>query len=123
MGMLTREAILGTTLKQETLEVPEWGGAVVVREATAADYDAYSQSLSTAVVDEEGETQRQPNLGNASARLVVRCVFDTEGKRLFSDDDAAALGQKSSAAVERVYRKIASMSGMTRKAKAALEKN
>ena len=123
MGMLTREDILKTALKTELIEVPEWGGSVVVREAMAADYDAYSQSLSTTVIDEEGDAQRTPNLGNASARLVVRCVFDNEGKRLFTDADAEALGQKSSAAVERVYRKIAAMSGMNRKAKAALAKN
>jgi hypothetical protein len=95
---LSRDAILASrnTLRSEDVEVPEWGGIVRIREMTGSERDAWEQSL----VGAKGKI----NIENVRARLVSRCAVDESGARLFSDEDAEALGQTSAAALERVAR-------------------
>ena len=52
------------------------------------------------------------NLANVRARLVVRSVVDQAGKRIFADGDAEMLGDKSAAAVARVFDVAQRLSGM-----------
>jgi len=93
--MLTREQILGADdLPREKVEVPEWGGSVYVRTMTAAERDAFEQSLVG-----DGNTVQ---LSNVRARLAALTMVDVGGKRLFSDADVEALGQKSAAALTRI---------------------
>lgn len=91
---LSRDAILGASdLKTEVVQVEEWGGEVIIATMTGAARDAWEQSL----VGSGGKV----NTANVRARLVAACAVDEEGNRLFSDDDAEALGKKSSAALDR----------------------
>jgi hypothetical protein len=41
------------------------------------------------------------NLENIRARMLAYCALGDDGKRLFTDADAVALGQKSGAALDR----------------------
>jgi hypothetical protein len=107
---LTREAILAATdLPKELIDVPEWGGSVWVRGLTGAERDRFENS----VIEQKGR-DRSLNLRNVRAKLCALCMVDEEGKRLFADSDIQALGQKSAAALSRVFDAAQRLSGLTR---------
>jgi hypothetical protein len=107
--ILGREAILAAPdIKTEQVAVPEWGGTVLVRGMTGAERDEYEATL----VVGKGKN-RDVNMRNARAKLVVRCLVDADGKRLFGDADVAALGKKSATALERVFDVARRLSGMS----------
>lgn len=98
MKALTRDEILGADdLKTESVEVPEWGGAVIVRELTGSERDTWEAS----VVKTNG-TKVTIDSHNMRAKLAALCIIDGDGKRLFTDKEAAKLGAKSAAALDRV---------------------
>lgn len=129
MGFLNREQILtADDLKKEVVEVPEWPGAdgkpgqVCVRAAMACERDEYEQNIvQTKVID--GKTETVENFINARSRMVVKCVIDEQGHRIFKDADAPLLGKKNAAAVQRLFRQVQKLSGMTREAVKELEGN
>lgn len=94
MNTLSKEAILGADdLPRELVNVPEWGGPVLVRTMSGTDRDAFEASL----LDKEGR------MHNVRARLVALTVCDAQGERLFGDSDLDALGRKSARALDRVF--------------------
>jgi hypothetical protein len=106
---LNRDQILEVSdIKSVTVAVPEWGGDVIVSLMTGEARDAWEQSL---VVSEGGKTRT--NMDNIRARLVAATVVDETGNRLFTDKDIAALGRKSSAALERVCKAAQRLNGLT----------
>src|SRR5262249_11529470 len=50
---------------------------------------------------------------NTRAKLVAKCVVDDDGQRLFTDEDAAALGGKSGAALARGFDVVARLCGLS----------
>ncbi|MFS8534357.1 MAG: hypothetical protein FWJ65_04295 [Limnochordales bacterium] len=108
MALLSRDDIIKIDdRKYEEVPVPEWGGTVRVRSLTGRERDQFEQSL----VDKR--TGRLSRLANARARLVALCLVDEQGNRLFSTDEAALLGQKSAAALERVFEVARRLCGMS----------
>jgi hypothetical protein len=106
--MLSRDAILAASdIKTEAVQVPEWGGAVLVGTMSGAARDSWEQSLLTR---KNGKTEA--NLQNVRARLVAACVVDEKGARIFKDADIEALGNKSSAALERVCKIAQRLNGL-----------
>ena len=93
MTILNRDAILAANdLKKELVNVPDWGGDIYISLMTGESRDAWEQSI----VSDKGA-----NLVNIRARLVAFTAVGADGKRLFSNEDADLLGQKSSTALER----------------------
>jgi len=108
---LSREDILATSIPSETVYVPEWDGEVIIRGLTAAERDAYEQSLIEVLPD--GRTRFKRNAGQSiRTSLVVRCLVDGDGKRLFSDKDIADLGEKSGMVIDRLWGIARRLSGM-----------
>lgn len=108
-ALLSRDAILAVPdVKTEELYVPEWGGVVRVRGLSGKERDAYEMSITVG----RGRNQ-EINARNARAKLVVRCVVDADGNRLFGDADVAALGEKSAAALQRVFDCCRRLSGLS----------
>jgi hypothetical protein len=106
-GFLNRDAILGaTSLRTEDVEVPEWGGTVRVAEMTGAARDAWEQSLVPTT------RNGSANIANIRARLVAACVVDENGKRMFNDADAVALGEMSGMALDRVAKVAQRLNGL-----------
>ena len=94
--MLSREAILKTDdLPRELVQVPEWGGDVYVSTLNGTQRDAFEQSM-------QGKKNKL-NLDNVRARFAVLTLVDDKGVRLFTDADAKVLGEKSAAALDRVF--------------------
>lgn len=91
----------------EDVEVPEWGGTVRVVGLTGADRDAYEATF----VDAKGKPAVQ-RLRNIRAKLVVKCLVDADGNRLFTDDKAKALGEKNGAVIDRLFDVARRLSGI-----------
>lgn len=117
MGViLNRDQILESVdLRREEVEVPEWGGTVLVSEMTGVQRDAYEAGLF-------GD-DRKVDLRNARARLVAACLIDPDGNPLFTDKDVEALGRKSAAALDRVCAAAQRLNLMTAAALEADAKN
>jgi hypothetical protein len=93
----------------EEIEVPEWGGSVLVRGMSGRERDAFEVSMR-----DQRTGQRVPGaLNNLRAKIAARCVVDDDGDRVFSDSDIAALGEKSAAAINRIFDVASRLSGMS----------
>ena len=118
--MLTRDQILeAPDLKTEAVQVPEWGGSVLVRSMNGADRDAFEASMITTLPD----GTRKPDMANMRAKLVALTVVDEAGNRLFDITDVARLALKSASALERVFNAAQRLNGMGPTAEADAEKN
>lgn len=106
MAFLNREAILSANdAPTADVAVPEWGGTVRVRTMSARERDAFEWASIAA--DKEGVT-----LSNVRARFAVACCIDEAGKPVFTDEDIAMLGDKSGAALDRIYQAIAKLNAL-----------
>lgn len=93
--MLTREQILAVDdLQTETVQVPEWGGEVVVSVMWGDARDEWEASL-------RGTDDKMMTKG-ARAKLVACCVVGEDGNLLFTIEDVVKLGRKSARALDRV---------------------
>ena len=109
MEYLTKEQILqADDLEMEVVEVPEWGGSVLVRGLTGTERDAFEGSI----IVLKGKRSSM-NMRNVRAKLVARSVVDEFMERLFSDADVEALGKKSAAALDRVFSVAQRLSGVS----------
>lgn len=114
MPLLSKAAILAAQdLPHRDVEVAEWGGVVRVRMMTAGEREAFE----TVMMDQG----KKPEC--IRAFLIAKCAIDESGARIFSDDDAAALGEKNAQAADRVFAAIVSLSGMGKDAVEAAKKN
>jgi hypothetical protein len=97
---LTRAEILAIKdLQTVDIYVPEWNSWVCVRTMMGWERDAFEASL----LERRGETAER-RLENYRARLLTYVVVDQVGAPVFArEDDAKALGEKSIAALERLF--------------------
>lgn len=114
MKVLSRDEILNCQdLQTETVDCPEWGGAVIVRPLSGAERDRFEQSN----LIRKGKGSKidfEVNGVNIRARLCYLCIVDESGKRLFTEHDVDALGKKNSAALNRVFEVAQRLSGLTK---------
>ena len=109
MTLLTKSAILAADdLKNEDVDVPEWGGTVRVRAFSGRERDAFEASL----VRGDGK-DRKVDLTNMRARLVALTVVDESGQTVFTHDDVDLLGAKSGAALDRVFSVAQKLNGLS----------
>lgn len=123
---LGRDAILrATALKTEEVRVPEWmdpeSGAdvVLVQELSGRARDEWDESLTVRRGD-----KTYPDTRNLRAKLVARCIVDPVTREpVFTRDDVAALGELSSAALQRVYEAASRLSGTSEEDVEEMAKN
>lgn len=115
---LSREEILATSIPVETVDVPEWGGKVILRGLTSVERDDYEQGL--VETSPNGSVKAKPKLHNVRASLVVRCIVDEQGERVFADADVEALGGKNAAVVDRLWDVCRRLCGMSTEDEAKL---
>jgi hypothetical protein len=119
MTLLSKDAILAAAdLVTEEVPVPEWGGSVLVRGLTGQQRDDFESSM---LIQAGGQLGR--DLRNTRAKLAAKCMVDGDGKRLFADSDVAALGEKSAAALMRVFDVASRLSGLTEEDVAGRERD
>ena len=106
--VLTAEDILNAKdIQLERVPVPEWGGDVFVKATNGKEF-SYLQAQ---IIERKGNNQRV-NLENIQAKLVAICVCDESGERLFNLKQVGLLAEKSSAALQRVFKVAQRLSGL-----------
>lgn len=95
-------------IKTQRVAVPEWGGDVLVKTLSGKERDAFE---STIVDMKLKGKDRQVNLENFRAKLVIASLVDEEGNKLFSPKQLDQLAQKSAAALHRVFKVAQELSG------------
>lgn len=90
-GLSASQIIAADDSKIEAIEVPEWGGTVYVKTLRGTDRDAFEESLSK----EKDKPFR--------SRFLVMTLCDERGTLLFKPEQVAALGEKSSLVLNRVF--------------------
>lgn len=102
--MNLREMILAAQdAKLEPVEVPEWGVTVYVRRRTVGDCIASRKSREA--VEDDSDV-------SFGTWLLSQVALDANGNRIFTDEDAKALLDKSDAAVGRVIDAHARVNGL-----------
>jgi hypothetical protein len=110
MSQLSAELILNIQdLAIEEVDVPEWSAIVRVRELTATERNQIGLDF----VSPNGEADASRMPPNFHGRIASICLVDEDGKRLFTDEDADALGAKSSSALERIVGVCFRLSGLS----------
>ena len=96
MTLLTKDQILKQDdLKSEIVAVPEWGGDVRVCTMSGFARDRFEAGIT-------GKNGGM-NMQNIRAKLAAATITDEEGKLLFDEGDIIKLGNKSCAALDRVF--------------------
>lgn len=93
------------------INLPEWGVSLFVQTLTAKDRDDYDFWA-------YGDSRE-----NVSAKLVCRALVDEHGNRVFCDDDAVAVGNKSAKVVSRIFDVAVRHNGMRKSDLDELVKN
>ena len=106
---LSKEEIWGVQDTQiEEIWIEEWNSYVRVKSLSAAERDAYENSL----LQGKG-AKKEFNFANARAKLAARAVVDENGKRMFTDQEIQRLSQKSASALTKIWDKARELAGMT----------
>jgi hypothetical protein len=104
-------------IETEEVSVPEWKQKVKIRGLTAEEGDAYERAIF------EMRGSKVITRDNVRARLVAMSIVNGDGGRVFTDEQAAALGKKSRRAIDRLYAVAARLSGLRKEDIEELEKN
>lgn len=121
MAILSREDILtAQDLVTEGVEVPEWGGSVFIRTLTGTERNTWELE---AVPNANRGDYQSMELLNLREKLLVKVIVDEEGKRLFTDKDIKALGEKSAAALDRLFEVAQRLNRLSARDVEELEKN
>lgn len=118
-GFLTRDQILGASdAVTEIVDVPEWGGKVIVKALSGIERD----KLEASMIQGRG-SNKDVNLTNLRAKLVALSVIDEKGARVFRDEDSRPLGNRNAAVLDRIYSVAQRLSGITKEDAEELAKN
>lgn len=113
--MTTKQSILDAPDRDfEVVDVPKWG-KVSILVMSGAERDAFEQSCA--------DENKRATMENIRARLLVRTLGDEEGKRLFEDSDAAALGKKSGKILGKLFDLAQKANGLSKEDIDELRKN
>jgi hypothetical protein len=122
--ILSRAAILAASdLRKETVEVPEWGGSVIVRELTEWERRRFVAVNTANVNVETREVTDMDAILSARVQVVAWATVDEAGQRLFTDDDARELNGKNGRVIERLAVKILQLSELGARSREHAEKN
>lgn len=96
MAILSKKDILEQDdTETKTMNVPEWGGDVVVSTMSGYARDRFEASI----IGKNGGM----NTSNIRAKLVAACLVDSKGALLFTESDIVKLGNKSCAALDKIF--------------------
>lgn len=95
-----RRAIQARASQTVSVEVPEWGGSVLVRR------------LSYEEIEELGLADGgRPDAGQ-TARLLARCLVCEDGSQMFSDEEARELARADVAVFTRLFGEVLRINGL-----------
>jgi hypothetical protein len=109
MALLDKGALLkATALPRETVYLKELGGDVIIQGMSGKQRDAWEASLVT-----QRRNRRTVDTHNVRARLVVCCLIHEDGSRMFTDDEADALGNMRVDVLDQLFDIAQRLSGVS----------
>lgn len=105
--MLNKQAFLGIKPAVKKVEVPEWGDHVFVKKFSAAERVKFLQATGA---DEEGVAV----FYNQMVRLLLLCLSDENGNRIFddTDEDFEILNSKDVSILEKIFNEAMQFNGI-----------
>ncbi len=108
-------------LLSERVEVPEWGGYVIVRTMTGGEKDRFQMAT---LSQHKGQIVTDlKKMRHFRTRAVSLCAANDQGERVFTDAQVEKLAKKSAVALDRVYAVASRLNGLAEDSKRELEKN
>jgi len=111
MAFLNKAAILAAKdKKQVEVTVPEWlddagqPGVVCLRVLTGTERDRFEAEF----------VGGNKSVDMVRAKLVAKCLCDSEGNRLFTEQEIPALGEKSAAVLDRLFTQCMKLNRFTK---------
>ncbi len=105
LRLLKKAEFLGRSdVQYLDVPVPEWaedGVIPIVRIKTLTNTE--KEEFENAIAKQGADGIAKTEIRGLRAKFLVKVIVDEEGKRVFDDSDAAALGQKSSSAIGRLF--------------------
>jgi len=111
---------------RDEIDVPEWGGSVLLQAMTGTARDSYEASITGNTMPASKNAPRRLNLANVRARLVARCMIDDDGNPIYDHNNPAdidELGGMDSAGLDRVFTACKKLCGISDEDIDALTKN
>ena len=93
---------VASSLPRERVHIPEWGCDVWVRAMTAGEADRFGNTA-------DADMRR----GKASAQIVVLCLVDENGARMFTDDDIDEVAGWAFPATDRIVKASLRLTGLS----------
>ena len=118
---LSKAKIMSATdRKMREVEVPEWGGAVLLAEVPAETAEAWEKKYIS-----PGKGLRPDAPPTAQAELVAACLVDENGERLFKTGQEVTefARTRSSIVIGRLCEVCMDLNGLSKRARDDLEKN
>ena len=115
---LSRKQIVSTQgLLTTEVEVPEWGGKVLVRELTAIEATDFGLKAVAggAFISRGGarDSLQISELVNMYPRIIAMCVVDDSLAPILSEDDIRALSARSVVPIQRIIEEVFLLSGLS----------
>ena len=102
-----REVFLRAVLKTETVDVPEWGGPILLRELSAAQVVEFVRMNRAQADTDPGADMHR------AAWTVIACWVDEAGDPILTEDDMAMLlATQPASLINRISVRAAVLSGM-----------
>jgi len=114
--MSIREQLLALKIPTATVKVAGIDGLVSLRGLSASDRDLWEQEVFS-------QRDIKKGVKNIRASLVVRCLTDEAGVRLFTDTEIAEVGAMPASVIDKLYEHCQRLSGLGAKDAEELEKN
>ena len=117
--VLSRDAILAVKdLKEpQRVEVPEWGGAIFVKEMTGHEREQFETFAASKVKD------GKMDLSGLRISLLLVMLVDCNGLRIFGPEDASKLNSKSGTVLAKLGGIAQELNGLGATAPEELRKN
>jgi len=107
--MLTRDQILGAKdLARETVNIPEWGGNIIIREMTGKQRDLLEGMMASRM----GANGRIMSTKDLRAKMTIMSVIGEDGETLFDDKDIPSISGKSGKALDRIVEAVQKLNGL-----------
>ncbi len=114
MDILNRAALLeaasAASCPQETVEVPEFGGAVIVRGMSGAQMAEFDKAVMGPI---DGDKPPQVDQDLFAPMLLVHCLVDEKGSRLLKDSDLPKVKAWPASAFRRLATIAMRLNGFT----------
>ena len=111
MPVLTRSKIQAAQdLPTEKVSIPEWGGDVFVR---GMNVDELQKYLALLHVSGQEVDVSKVDVSTSLITIVIFCVVDEQGTRLFAEEDAEWLKTKGAGALRKISEVAGRLTGIS----------